>query len=167
MADAKIYKVGISLADKDGRVEDTIRTFDVALYNMYADDVRALIDKFLDTSWVPSIEYGQVRIMHMYDVNYRKGSPWGVHDALIKNGYKHISCFETPFDYDSNGTIEKGHKIILNTASDDIRYLAKMIWDYMNADAADWVPSTNLKRAVEDYEKAAAIRQYQPLEWFM
>ena len=97
MADAKIYKVGISLADKNGRIEDTIRTFDVALYNMYADDVRVLIDKFLDTSWVPSIEYGQVRIMHMYDVNYRKGSPWGVQEAIIKNGYKHISCFETPF----------------------------------------------------------------------
>ena len=42
-----------------------------------------------------------------------------------------------------------------------------MIWNYMNADAADWVPSTNFKRAVEDYEKAAAIRQHQKLEWFM
>lgn len=167
MADAKIYKVGINLADKKGQLESVVRTFDVALYNMYVNDARVLVDKFLNTGWVPSSEHGQVRIMHMYDVNYRKGSPWGVQEALNKKGYKHICHFETLFDYASDGVIQRGRKIILNMAPDDTIYLAKLVWNYMNADAAEWTPSANLKRAVEDYNQSAANSQYQSPEWFM
>lgn len=160
MADAKIYKVGIDLPGKD----PITRTFNVAIYNMYANDMRVLDDKLIDGKWIPDSSYGIVRIMHMYDVNYKPNSPWSVTDALKKKGYQNISMAESLFEYEPTGRIIGPNKLILNTAPDDIRRLSKLVWTYMGAAAADWTPTEKFKQAEEEYNNNRAVRK---LEWFM
>lgn len=170
MANAKIYKVSLqrnvqTRNDANGVLRlDKDRIFTVAIYNMYNNEFKELVNKFEAFGWRPSEDYGIIKTAHVFDVEQVQGSPVNVLGALHLKGYTNVYHETSLYEYE-NDIISKGKKVIIDS-TDSLMMFTQLVWLYMGADFIKMTPSPLLQKAADEYNHNSGCL-YRDTAWFM